>query len=196
MAPSLRGSRWQQVVAAVLLGGLAVSCTPTAFRASPLQLQNRATYDLACPPYSLTMRQLDERTRMVMGCGRRLLYVEDCQAIRGRTACTWKLDTASFEQTQWPHTAAKPAPATVVIMPQPVASHAPPTDASEGVTAPPPPPVAGPAASLPPVAGSAASLPPVASSAAPAATSEPVPPPGRAQAGGREIPVDLFDSRR
>ena len=191
MAPSLPGSRWQLIATVVLSAGGVASCAPTAQGASPLQLQNRATYDLGCAPYSLAIHPLDARTRLVTGCGRRLLYVEDCQPIRGRAACAWKLDTASFAQTQWPQWAAAPAPTTVVIVPPPAASHAPPTETFEGAPAPPPP-----AASAVSVSGAlpaAGAAPPPPSSTA----SELAPPPsGRAQAGGREIPVDLFDSRK
>ena len=75
-------------------------------RASSQVLVQRASYDLGCPSEQLQRYALDGRTHVVIGCGRRLVYVERCDASLERDACSWLLDTPSFQQTQWPQQAA------------------------------------------------------------------------------------------
>lgn len=68
----------------VLLG----ACTPTK-RATLDQLRVRSAFDLGCPQQMITLHYVDQRTRGVVGCGRRLAYLESCDQ-SGR--CTWQLD--------------------------------------------------------------------------------------------------------
>jgi hypothetical protein len=190
---SLRSVRRLLSAAMLPLGAAfvgALGCMPTAPGALGAQLQSRASYDLGCAPFALGIYPLDARTRLVTGCGRRLVYVEDCESIRGEATCTWKLDTPSFAQTQWPQWVTGPAPTTVVMMSPAASGRVVATNLFDGGAASaaaaecaPPPPTKGP---------SSASPPPPPPSAGPT----PPPPSARGQAGGREIPVDLFDSRK
>ena len=66
------------------------------------QLQQRAVYDLGCPAEQLGLSHVDARTKMVSGCGRRLVYVEDCAQMSGTILCSWRVDTPSFAQQSWP----------------------------------------------------------------------------------------------
>jgi hypothetical protein len=59
-------------------------------------------FDLGCAQHQLMIYHVDQRTKAVAGCGRRLVYVESCQRIRGSFACTWVLDTPTFQQARWP----------------------------------------------------------------------------------------------
>jgi hypothetical protein len=92
----------------------APSCVATAPGATLAKLQNRAVFDLGCPSNSLAVYHVDSRTKAVTGCGRRLLYVESCQQIRGEHACTWVMNTPTFMQTMWPSLLA-PQPTTVIV---------------------------------------------------------------------------------
>ena len=40
------------------------------------QLRSRASVDLACTPESLQLKELDQATQVVTGCGKRAVYVE------------------------------------------------------------------------------------------------------------------------
>jgi hypothetical protein len=104
---------------ALILGAASCSlgCGASTAGASLAQLQNRAVFDLGCPGYQLSVYHVDSRTKAVTGCGRRLLYVESCQDIRGAQACTWVMNTPTFVQTQWPGLLT-PQPTTVVVQQQ------------------------------------------------------------------------------
>jgi hypothetical protein len=58
-------------------------------------MQLRSSFDLGCPAALVRIYQLDERTRGVEGCGRRLTYVESCEQERGVERCAWVADVAS-----------------------------------------------------------------------------------------------------
>ena len=81
-------------------------------RATFDQLQTRASFDHACHPWELQVYTIDERTRAVVGCGRRTAYVEHC-SVRG--SCTWIVDASSV----W-----APEPAFAFGQTMPVASSA------------------------------------------------------------------------
>jgi hypothetical protein len=72
--------------------------------------------------------QLDARTRGVVGCGRRLTYVEVCDRRHRRPSCSWMLDS--------------PAWSAPVMVASPRAPSYPPAPASASAS-PPPPPAAG-----------------------------------------------------
>jgi hypothetical protein len=100
------------------LGPLAlVFCLPACAmynpqRATLAQLQARSAFDLGCPAYSLQLYHFDERTKGVVGCGRRLTYVETCEQLSDGATCSWLLDSPPPVPTSatasW--TAATPAP--------------------------------------------------------------------------------------
>lgn len=69
-----------------------VGCRPSAPGASYAQLHQRASFDLRCS--ELSLRHLDARTKIVSGCGAELVYVEECQRIRGTESCAWRLESA------------------------------------------------------------------------------------------------------
>jgi hypothetical protein len=79
-----------QVVLATALALSSLACATQ--RATLDQLAMRASFDHVCHPWELEIYAIDERTRAVVGCGRRTAYVEDC--VRGR--CTWIVDASSF----------------------------------------------------------------------------------------------------
>src|SRR5687768_15820840 len=85
----------------ILLLALLTGCA-TTHRAGLYQLQQRAVYDLGCPAQQLGVQHVDARTKVVMGCNRRLVYVEDCAAMSGTILCSWRVDTPSFAQQSWP----------------------------------------------------------------------------------------------
>src|SRR5512137_1862109 len=97
---------------ATALGSL--SCAATAPGATLAQLQRRAVIDLACPNELLWLYHVDSRTKAVTGCGRRLLYVESCQDVRGEQACTWVMNSPTLMQSMWPSLLA-PQPTTVIV---------------------------------------------------------------------------------
>ena len=74
------------VMAAAACGGVEVR------RANLQELQARAAFDLGCAPASLGLYPFDERSKGVTGCGRRLTYVEVCDAALG--SCIWRADGA------------------------------------------------------------------------------------------------------
>ena len=68
--------------------------------ASPEQLDRRAAQDLRCPPADQRVIEIDERTRVVEGCGRSATYVDSCAygtAPAGSRLhlerCTWILNS-------------------------------------------------------------------------------------------------------
>jgi hypothetical protein len=69
-------------------------------------LQLRASFDLACPPQDVQMFHFDRRTKGVVGCGRRLIYVASCDDAFDKGACTWVLDSPA----SWPASASVGAP--------------------------------------------------------------------------------------
>jgi hypothetical protein len=71
-------------------------------RAGLQALHNRAVLDLGCPAQQVYVYHLDGRTKAAMGCGRRLVYVEDCFTHGRRNECTWLMDSPSFAQQSWP----------------------------------------------------------------------------------------------
>jgi hypothetical protein len=71
-----------------------LGCSPTVTRATMAQLQQRAMLDAACPPQALAAYPLDARTRVVTGCGLRLVYVESCESLGSEVTCSWLLDSA------------------------------------------------------------------------------------------------------
>ena len=79
---------------AALLGAGVLGCSPAVTRATMAQLQQRAMLDAACPPQALGAYPLDGRTRVVTGCGLRLVYVESCESLGNEVICSWLLDSA------------------------------------------------------------------------------------------------------
>lgn len=99
--------RMRGVVLAVALLG----CGAGAQGASLAQLHQRASFDLGCA--NLTLHHLDARTKVVGGCGHNIVYIEDCQHIRGHDLCTWRAD-APARPTMTPVATAQAAPAPTV----------------------------------------------------------------------------------
>jgi hypothetical protein len=111
----------------------------------------------------------------MMGCGRRLVYVERCDAGMGSdNACAWVLDTPSFVQGQWP----QGIEAQMALAQQWAASRPPswpaPAAPTEGR-----------------VAQGDAGRDPLA-----VPTAIPVPPPTMAPPRSRRVHVDLFDDAK
>lgn len=71
-------------------------------RATLPQLQHRATYDLACPPTYLRLAHVDPRTKIVSGCGRTLVYMEDCMEHGSDLLCSWRIDAPPMARAGWP----------------------------------------------------------------------------------------------
>jgi hypothetical protein len=67
---------------------LAVGCG-----ASQEQLVDRASLDLRCPRDQLQVKQVDQRTQAVRGCGHQVAYIESCDT---HNVCTWILNSDSF----------------------------------------------------------------------------------------------------
>jgi hypothetical protein len=89
------------LLAPVALAVASSGCVST-HRADLRALGHRAVYDLGCPIQHLQVDHVDARTKAVGGCGRRLIYVEDCDRHDGSITCTWRVDTPSVEQQTWP----------------------------------------------------------------------------------------------
>lgn len=85
----------------IALTCLTAGCV-TGPRAQLQALHQRAVVDLGCPAQHVYLYHLDGRTKTAMGCGRRLVYVEDCFVAGMERQCTWLLDSPSFEQQAWP----------------------------------------------------------------------------------------------
>jgi len=81
------------VLRAVFVLAAGSSCVATA---TATQLTSRASFDLNCPTGTLRYKRIDNRTQGVLGCGRRAIYVENCDGPRdqGTTSCTWVLNGA------------------------------------------------------------------------------------------------------
>lgn len=96
-------------------------------------------FDLGCPAQGLELYHVDRRTKAVVGCGRRLVYVESCESFGTKRECTWMLDSPIFAQSAWPGTMATPGSGPVAAAPTtplPSAAHPPvpvaPADHVEG----------------------------------------------------------------
>lgn len=87
---------------ALAIIALAAGCAPRTHRAHLHQLQYRAVFDLACDASQLGLYHVDARTKVVVGCGRRLVYQEDCVPTDASFTCTWRLDTPVADQWTWP----------------------------------------------------------------------------------------------
>lgn len=85
---------------AVLVLAVVVGCAPPR-RAQLAQLGYRAVFDLGCPAGQLGLYHVDERTKVIVGCGRRLVYMEHCDSGAGNT-CSWQLDTPRHGEAEWP----------------------------------------------------------------------------------------------
>ncbi len=107
MNPPIRGLALIAVAAAAL-GSSTAGCA-TVQRATAEQLQYRATFDLGCPGGQLWLYHIDSRTKAVAGCGQRLVYLEQCDALAG--ACSWTIDTPNALHAQGPRPVSKPAAA-------------------------------------------------------------------------------------
>jgi len=70
----------------------------------------RAVFDLGCAAQGLMLYQIDGRTKVVTGCGRRLVYVVACEPQLGRGGCTWLIDSPSSAQVSWPSGCPSPSP--------------------------------------------------------------------------------------
>ena len=86
----------------VAIVGLFGCASTTPKGATVQQLENRAVFDLGCAQQQLWIYDLDARTKAVVGCGRRLVYIESCEPVRGETTCTWIMNTPTDTQMQWP----------------------------------------------------------------------------------------------
>ncbi len=89
-------------IAAGSFAFLAIGCASPR-PATLQQLHHRSVFDLGCASHQLKLHHIDQRTKVVTGCGRRLIYVHTCEG-QGpkRGVCTWKLDTPTFAHAQWP----------------------------------------------------------------------------------------------
>jgi hypothetical protein len=75
-------------------GLIAASLIVSGCGATVDQLKARAAFDLDCN--SVTVVEIDDRTRGVEGCGQRATYVENCAWVDGyggKHDCTWILNT-------------------------------------------------------------------------------------------------------
>ncbi|MEO7729358.1 MAG: hypothetical protein ABIY55_00160 [Kofleriaceae bacterium] len=79
--------------------------------ATATQLTSRASFDLSCPSGTLRYKRIDDRTQGVLGCGKRAIYVENCDGPRDRmqTSCTWVLNGAIEAEPTEPTAPAAPA---------------------------------------------------------------------------------------
>lgn len=51
------------------------------------EVTGKASQDLQCPVSQLTVTDIDGRTRRVQGCGKEVVFVEDCTAA---PPCRWR----------------------------------------------------------------------------------------------------------
>ncbi|MBW2536999.1 MAG: hypothetical protein JRI55_36270 [Deltaproteobacteria bacterium] len=132
------------------LPSLLVGCMPPK-RASLDHLRVRAAFDLACPQQMVSLHYIDPRTRGVVGCGRRLAYLESCDDAGAEAVCTWQRDgqppdaTAAVAAATMPAGVAgsvvgTPGPSTMglVCTVVPVAPAAPPSAPAQPVADPTP----------------------------------------------------------
>jgi len=80
VSPSYRGL-------CALLGALALTACVRPEPASARQLRDRAAFELGCPGSALELVRIDESTGGVIGCGRRVVYIEKCD-----DRCRWSFD--------------------------------------------------------------------------------------------------------
>jgi len=61
------------------------------------RLLNRASYDLECAGSQLQMTTIDEKTRVVRGCGRQGTYVQLCDApfTVWTRSCVWVMNSGN-----------------------------------------------------------------------------------------------------
>jgi hypothetical protein len=83
-------------------------------RATLPQLQQRAVHDLRCPAGYLQLAHIDQRTKLVSGCGRSLIYMEDCMEHGTDLLCSWRVDSPSQAMVMW---RATPPPASPAAAP-------------------------------------------------------------------------------
>jgi hypothetical protein len=120
LADARSGSLWHichvRLALVIVLAGVNMACS-SGPRATLTALSYRAVFDLGCPAQALQLHHLDDRSKAVAGCGRRLIYVEDCQRHGMSQSCTWMLDTPTLAQQAWPHAqpAAQPHPAALAV---------------------------------------------------------------------------------
>jgi len=128
MEETHRSSVWRRFSPAccVALGALGVllgACVSPR-PATVGQLQTRAAFDLVCAPQQLQIYPLGARSRGVIGCGRRLAYVEVCDDFHGRAICSWMLSSPAWVQptiAPAPTPSCRPVP-MLVVSPAPQAS--------------------------------------------------------------------------
>lgn len=65
-------------------------------------LRYRATFDLTCPASELQLFHIDARTKAVAGCGRALVYVEQCAGGSDESVCSWLANTPPAATTPPP----------------------------------------------------------------------------------------------
>ena len=84
--------RLARISLVLALGG--VACGPAG--ATQEQLLARATFDLECPAPQVQVQDLGVRQRGVLGCGRRLSYVEVCEQRVDGNHCAWVINAAPW----------------------------------------------------------------------------------------------------
>ena len=119
------------VMGAVALSSVGCASGP---RANLRALQYRSVFDLGCPAQGLQLHHVDRRTKVVVGCGRRLVYVESCETHGLNKECTWMLDSPVYAQTSWPEVPTVPVAVAPASVPHPtvVLAPAPPPAPEEG----------------------------------------------------------------
>jgi hypothetical protein len=116
--------------------------------ASAEQLMARATFDLECPQPQVQIHDLGDRVRGVVGCDRRLSYVEVCETRPDGTHCAWVINAPAWAYGP-PLDKRPPTPAgTWLYTTPPPSPHAPPGH-PPGVQPPGQPPPPGPGAPPP-----------------------------------------------
>jgi hypothetical protein len=76
------------VVLVLVLGAVLAGCGATES-----QLRTRAAFDLSCDEKSISIVEIDSRTKGVRGCDKHATYVEQCA--QGNADCTWVLNSDS-----------------------------------------------------------------------------------------------------
>jgi hypothetical protein len=72
---------------------LLVSLLAGGCGATTEQLHARAAFDLNCPQNQVNVVEIDDRTRGVTGCGKKAVYIENCQPRGMSMNCTWALNS-------------------------------------------------------------------------------------------------------
>lgn len=105
------------------------------------QLKARATFDLECPEPEVQVHDLGARVRGVVGCGRRLSYVEVCETRPDGTHCAWVINAPAWSYGPpadkrpptpagtWMYTTPPPQPSVPGVVQPPVVPPAPPVPA-------------------------------------------------------------------